>query len=387
MKNIFAVKIKPSPTVVINSLALGKIQKGERLLRLNVGEPKIEIPYTVKQAIIKAVKAGKTLYPPVAGLPELRTQASEWINKNYHASYEVENTLVTNGGKLGIFLTLQALLKKDEEVIVAAPFWVSYPAQTKLFNGKLRVIQTKPEQGWKISAQDVIKIAGKKARILILNNANNPTGAVYTRKELKKILLAAKKKNLTVISDEVYSSLVYGRKKFVSAGSFRQFQDRVIVVQSCSKNFALPGLRVGFVFAPKEMIKVLTSLLGQSTSGADTLAQWAALAALKNSGKITSRIKKQMENRRKVFFQEFQRNFGVKLTLPDSSIYAFVPISAFGAKEKSSMKFCREVLQKTNVVMVPGTAFGREGYVRCSFGEKTEVIREALGQLADYLQK
>ncbi len=147
----------------------------------------------------------------------------------------------------------------------------------------------------------------------------------------------------------------------------------------------MTGLRVGFTFAPSSIIKILTSLLSQSTSGADTLAQWAALAALKNSHRITPYINKQMTQRRKVFFAELERHFGVKLKLPDSSIYAFIPISAFGSQEKSSVKFCQQVLQKANVVMVPGLAFGQEGYIRCSFGEKEEVIRQALSDIKNKL--
>jgi aspartate aminotransferase len=382
MKIKFAVKIKESATVGINSLAMERIKKGERVFKLNVGEPKIDLTASVRNAIISKIKKeGKVLYPPVAGFIELREEAVKWMNEEYGCDFKRQNCIVTNGGKLGIFLTLQSLLNKGDEVLLPCPFWVSYPDLVRLFGGRVKIIKTNEQNGWKINANDVLKFAGKKTKILISNSANNPTGAVYRRSELKEILSAAKKKNLIVISDEVYSGLVYNGR-FSSAGEFKEFKENTIIIQSCSKNFAMTGLRVGFVFAPENVIKILTSLLSQSTSGADSLAQWAALAALEHRQEIIGNIKNEMDKRRKLFVNEFNKTFKVNLKFPESGIYSFIPIKHFGSSEKSSIKFCEQVFKKLGVAMVPGIAFGMEGYVRCSFGEEEEEIKKAIQKLA-----
>lgn len=380
------IKIESSATVTINSLALEKKKKGERVFNLSAGEPMIDTPEIIKQAGINAINNNQTHYPPVAGLPELREGAVRWMNREYGADYGMKNVLLTAGGKFGLFLVLQAFVGAEDEVLIPAPYWVSYPAMVKIFGGVPRYLQTTQESGWKISADDLKGGISENTKILILNNGSNPTGVLYSKEELENILQIAKENNILVISDEVYSGLVYDDNEYVSATSFSEFNDNVLVIQSCSKNFAMTGWRVGFVFGDTEIIKTLTSLTSQSTSGVTSISQWAVVAALQNAEKIIPEIKTEMQKRRDIFISAFVKNFDVELDIPKCGLYCFITMSAFGIEEKDSLVFCERVLKEASVAMVPGIAFGCEGYVRCSFGESGEELEEALEKLSSCLR-
>ena len=386
MKKLSLLKISASETVTINSLALQKISAGDKVFNLSVGEPVMPVAFQIKKEIPQSLKLGEIRYPPVAGFPELRISASKWMNKSYAGSFKEENTLVVNGGKFGLFLLLQAIIKPGDEVLISSPYWVSYINMVKLFKGKTKIITTTIESEWKIKAKDISKNSNSRTKLLILNNGGNPTGAIYTTSELKDILDVAAQKNLFVISDEVYSGLVYDGWKYVSCAQFKKHQDRVAIIQSCSKNFAMPGLRIGFVFASIEVIKVLTSLMSQSTSGVTTLSQFAALAAFKQANKIMLQIRNEMQKRRDIFVKEFSRQFQAELKPPCSALYAFISLKSLGCANLTSMEFCQMAMEKVGVGLVPGSAFGQEGYVRFSFGEKPSVIKKALKKLSQYVK-
>ena len=387
MNKLFAQnKIAASETVKINSLALERIRRGDKIFNLSVGEPVLPLPIVIKKSITAAMKENKTLYPPVSGIGELREASARWMNKLYGTNLIAENTLVVNGGKFGIFLLLQALLRPGDEVLIPAPYWVSYPDMVKLFNGAPKIIRTALRSDWKISEKDILKYASRKSKILIINNGNNPTGSIYTRGELDRILTAAKKADLFVISDEVYSGLVYDDRQYVSCAEFTR-GPRMAVIQSCSKNFAMSGLRIGFVFAEKQIIETLSAFMSQSTSGVATLSQWAALAALDNAGKITAKINETMKKRRDTFVKTFNLSFKKSLIPPPAGLYCFIPLSALSWDGKNSARFCQEAMKKTGVALVPGSAFGQEGYVRFSFGETSEVINQGIRALSRWLKR
>lgn len=382
---ISILKVPASETITINTLALQKKQAGEKVYNLSAGEPMIDTDSRIINATVKALKNNKTHYPPVAGISELRETVSKWMNKNYGAKFSTKETLVINGGKLGLFLLAQALLKKNDEVLIVSPYWVSYSTIVKIFGSSVKVIKTTPKSGWKISPKDIAESSSKKTKILILNNGNNPTGSLYSKNELEKILAIAKKKNIFVISDEVYSGLVYG-KKFISCASFKKYKDNVAIIQSCSKSFAMTGFRVGFVLAEEKIIKTLSGLTSQSTSGVPLFCQYGALEAFKNSASITGKINKEMKNRRDVFIKEFNKVFLQKITLPDSALYVFAPLSAMGWKGENSTEFCELAMKEANVAVVPGSAFGQESYVRFSFGENPKILKEGINALAKWIE-
>src|SRR3989344_4941100 len=386
MKNIPILKIPPSATIAINSIALEKIRAGETIYNLSAGEPMVPAPALATRAFIKAFKDGKTHYPSVAGIGDLREAGALWMNRRYGSHITKENTLVTSGGKLGIFFLLQALLRPGDEVLIPAPCWVSYPGMVRLFRGSPKLIGTEEEAGWKITPEDLKKNWTRKSKILILNNAGNPTGALYNKAEIKKIITTAARLGLFIISDEVYSGLVYG-KPFASCAGPDKLPANLAIIESCSKSFAMTGFRLGFVFASPEIIKTLSSLASQSTSGATTMCQYAALPVLKNAGSITKKINAEMKRRRNVFVSELNKTFNSHIPLPEAGLYVFAPLRALGWQSKNSQEFCRLAIEKGGVATVPGSAFGKEGYVRFSFGERSGIVIKGIHALAKFIRE
>ena len=390
------LQLEPSATVAINTLAMEKKMRGELIYNLSAGEPMVHTADIVIDAAIQAMKDGKTHYPPVPGIPELREQAVSWLNTTYHTHYAMRECIVTPGGKLGIYLLLQALVQPGDKVGIIAPYWVSYPSIVKIFGGEPIILETEetrnPEKpggigaSWKLQIRELEKAIEQNIKVLILNNASNPTGVLYTKSEIEEILHIAREHNVLVISDEVYSGLVYDGE-FVSCGSFEEHKNNVVVIQSCSKHFAMTGWRVGFVFGPEEIMKILTTLLGQTTSGVATVSQYAALCALENASTIMLEVKETMQKRRNVFMDTYNTLFNTSFSYPVSALYCFLPISSLGIKNTDSKQVCMELLDKAGVATVPGIAFGKEGYIRYAFGEHEEELKGGLYKLKMYLDK
>lgn len=388
MKFSSKVQIPESATVRINSLAQQKKLLGQRIFNLSAGEPimKTTTAKYLEHDVLNAMKNGKTLYPPVAGLPELREKAANWMNANYDTSYSTQNTLVTCGGKFGIYLSLQALLDDGDEVIIISPYWVSYPSMVSLFGGKPVIVHTAEANGWKVEPANIASACTDKTKILILNNASNPTGVLYSKEELQEILKVAKEKNLIVISDEVYSGLTYDNKSYTSCASLEKDNGNLIVIQSCSKNFGMTGWRVGFVFGPENVIKMLTKIQGQSITGTSIISQYAAIAAIDQAETITTEVRKEMQSRRNFFTSTFNKLFHANLQQPQSSLYHFIPLSQLNAKNSNDIEFCEKLLGERNIATVPGSAFGCAGYLRTSFGANENELEESLLALASYLK-
>lgn len=386
MKLSTRINIAPSATLAMNALAGEKKKKGEIVYNLTVGEPQILTPQIIQEAAIDAMNAGKTLYTPLAGIPELRSEVATWMNTHFAAQFEKNNVIATCGGKHGLLLTLQALLEAGDEVLVLAPYWVSYPSMVELYDGVSKIIETEEKSNWKVNPEQIAKACTPKTKILILNNGGNPTGVLYTKEELKNILKVAAENNLIVISDEVYAGLVYDNQKFVSAANFPEYKENTVIIQSCSKHFAMTGWRVGFVLGAEDLIKTLENLQSQSTTGTSSISQWAALAAFQHADEIIPQINIEMQARRDAFVQNFKKYFSVDLRSPQAGLYAFISLKDFGVSETDSVAWCMKILQEANVVFVPGKPFGVEGYVRASFGGKIEDVELGLHTLAQYLK-
>jgi aspartate aminotransferase len=372
-----------SATVAINSMAALKKERGEKVYNFAAGDPILASHPKVIEAVTDALNSELVLYPPVAGLPELRRAACRWINRQYDCTYEEENTLVTAGGKFALFAAMQTLLNEGDEVLIPSPYWVSYPQITRLFKGVPVILPTRAENRWKLTPEILKKHLSKRSKILILNNAGNPTGSLYQKEELEALLKIAIEAKLFVISDEVYSEIIYDDNRFFSCGALAK--DHVLTIQSCSKNFAMTGWRVGFAFGPEDLIRSMTALQGQSTTGASIVSQWAALAALKNHSEITDRVRNTMQQQRDFFIDNFNGLFQCKLEKPASALYAFIPLSIF-QRSLNSSELCIELMTAFNIACVPGIAFGGEGYLRMAFSEKEQVLREGLIALREALK-
>lgn len=374
--------IPTSPTAAIYSLAQQKKATGAKVYNLSAGEPKLLPHPAIVKAATNAMEQGHTAYPPVAGIPELKELASSWMRENYACAFEAQNCLVTPGGKFGIYLLLQLLLKEHDEVIIPAPYWVSYPGITRIFSGMPHIIQTRAEHEWKLTPEQLQTACTEKSKILMLNNATNPTGTLYTKDELAALLSIAKANNLIVISDEVYSGLVYDDHTYTSCGEFSEHQDHVIVIQSCSKNFSMTGWRVGFAFGPDNLIPHLTALNSQSSSGASTISQWAAVGAFEQADVVNAWVREKMLERRNAMCDAFQKHFNLKVPAPRSALYLFLSMEALGISHTDSTEYCKTLLDKANVALVPGKAFGQEGFVRCSFGEEIDDLSAGVEAMA-----
>jgi len=387
MKLSSSTHIPPSATVAMNSLAQEKKRKGEKVYNLSVGEPAMETSRLIQEAAFTAIQQGKTLYPPVSGIPELREAVVEWMNKKYESTFQKENCLVSCGGKHGLLMCLQSTLEKGDEVLILAPYWVSYPTMVTLAGGVPKIIETTEEKNWKVIPEQIIDACTSQTKILILNNGSNPTGVLYSREELKSILQVAAEKNLIVISDEVYSGLTYDTNEYISVASFNEYKESSIIIQSVSKHFAMTGWRVGFVLGPKNLIEAAEILQSQSTTGTSSISQWAALAAFQNAEVLNTEIQKEMQYRRDIFVRSFEKYFEHKVIPPQCGLYSFLPISFFTVDSIDSVSFCMKLLEQCNVAFVPGSPFGKEGYIRASFGGKSEEIEAALKQLSEYLKR
>lgn len=375
-------EITPSATVTINSLAKQRQQKGERVYNFAAGDPVLQAHKTIVESAVAQASKRVVPYPPLEGLPELRRLVSEWMNTTYHCHYTPANVLVTCGGKFAIFGLIYSLVERGEEVLIPAPYWVSYPAIVEMAGAVPKIIPSTVEQGWKISGDDVRRYATPKTKVLLFNNASNPTGVLYTKEEVQSILQAAKELNLMVISDEVYSGLVYGPEEFVSCGSFLQYDEIVVVVQSCSKNFGMTGWRVGFALGPESVVKALALLQGQTTTGTALPSQWAAVGAFENASEVNGYVKEAMKRRRDLFVHTYNALFPESIELPSSALYVFPTIRSTGVTSvEDSVRFCEELMRSEGIALVPGIAFGVEGYVRFAFSEEEKQIEEALHAL------
>src|SRR5579872_829467 len=367
--------LKPSATGIISSAAIQMRKEGIHVYNFAAGDPVLPNHPAILEAAKAAIDEKMSPYAPIAGLIELRKAAADWMNRRYQCNYSNEETVVTAGGKFGIYAALQILLEEGEEAVILAPYWVSYPEMFCLAHGKPVIVPTSEETHWKTAAEQIKAHLTEKTRVLILNNACNPTGALYTRQEIADILSLAKTHNLTVISDEVYSEIVYDDAHFVSCASFPEYKSRVLIIESCSKNFGMAGWRVGFAFGPKELITNLVALQSQSTTGTSLASQKAALGALKDADRTAAYVRNAMLRRRNLFFETFNRLFKKNVKPVSSTLYYFAKIDG------DSMTACREILEKAHAALVPGTGFGLEGYLRFAFSEEEKEIVKGLEAL------
>lgn len=368
------MRIELSGTVSVYSEVLSRRQSGERIYNFSAGDPQLPNHPIITQAAMSYLQRRQSPYPPVEGIPELREAAAKWLMTDAHRIF------VTPGGKFALYAILLTLLERGDEVLIAAPYWVSYPEIVKLAGGTPKILETHPENGWKLTPDMLLK--SKNAKVLLFNNACNPTGALYDKKEIQAILEAAQEVNLHVISDEVYSGLVY-EGEFVSCGAFPEHQKRVSLVQSCSKNLAMAGWRMGFAIVDETKAKDLKLVLAQTTTGSPAVCQWAACAAIENFDEVNSYVADAMKKRRDIFYTQFKKLFSLELEKPKSAIYAFIPLSIFSKDD--SIPFCHQAIDQAHVALVPGIYFGKEGYIRFAFSDTEENIVLGLQSLAQWL--
>lgn len=381
----WARNVSPSPTLAVDAKAKALAAAGEDVCGFAAGEPDFDTPEHIKEACIAALRSGKTKYAPTPGIEPLRQALADKYLADYNLKVAPSQVIVSPGGKFSCYLTILATCSPGDEVIIPAPYWVSYPEMVKLAGAKPVFLLADDTTGFRLTPEQLEAAITPRTRLLILNSPSNPTGAVYTKAQLEAIVAVALKHNLYILSDEIYEHLTYDGAKHHSPATFSaEAAARVIIVSGFAKTYAMTGWRLGTTVAPAPIAKAIAELQSQTTSNATTFAQYGALAALKESDKTQAALAQMLvafDRRRKFLHAELNKIDGIRCLLAEGAFYLFPNISSFGL---SSEDFCTRLLDQQRVAAVHGSAFGAEGYLRLSYATSDEIITKGVTRLAAF---
>jgi len=384
--------VKPSPTLAIDAKAKSLKSRGVDIINFGVGEPDFDTPENIKEAAIKAIRDGFTKYTPVGGIDELKAAIVEKLRKDNGLTYEKDEIIVSCGAKHCLYNIAEALFDAGDEVILPAPYWVSYPDQILLNSALPVIVKTDEENSFRITPELLEANISKKTKALILNSPSNPTGLAYDGKTLEAIAEIAIRHDFYVISDEIYEKLVYDGFQHISIASLgNEIKQRTIVVNGLSKSYAMTGWRIGFSAGPKEIITAMTNIQSQSTSNPTSIAQKAAVEALTGTQNFIPEMILEFDTRRKYMIEKLNKINGVTCIRPVGAFYAFPNVSSyygknFGAKTiNSSFDLSSHLLDEAKVAVVPGGAFGDDRYIRLSYATSMSNIQKGLDRIEDAL--
>ena len=381
-----AVGLKPSLTLAIGAQAKALQQAGRDICSLSAGEPDFDTPDFIVEATRQALRDGITRYGPAAGDPELREAVAEKLSSGNGIATSPEQVLITNGGKQAIYNLFQVLLNPDDEVLLPAPYWLSYPEMAALAGAKVKLIPTQAEEGFRLDLTDVEAAITPRSRLLVLNSPGNPTGRVMKRQELEDVAeLVRRHPQLLVMSDEIYEFLLAeGEQHHSFAAIAPDLADRCFTVNGFAKGWAMTGWRLGYLAGHQDVIKAAAALQSQSTSNVCSFAQRGALAAIQGPRDCVSAMAESYNRRRQLLTEGLQAIEGITLVEPRGAFYAFpqLPESAGG-----SMDFCRRALEQAGLAVVPGLAFGNDRCIRLSCAVSRETIRDGLSRLTQLLDE
>ena len=379
-----AVGLKPSLTLAIGAQAKALQQAGRDICSLSAGEPDFDTPDFIVEATRQALRDGITRYGPAAGDPELRAAVAEKLSSGNGIATTPEQVLITNGGKQAIYNLFQVLLNPGDEVLLPAPYWLSYPEMAALAGAKVKLIPTQAEEGFRLDLTDVEAAITPRSRLLVLNSPGNPTGRVMERQELEGVAeLVRRHPQLLVMSDEIYEFLLAeGEQHHSFAAIAPDLADRCFTVNGFAKGWAMTGWRLGYLAGHKDVIKAAAALQSQSTSNVCSFAQRGALAAIQGPRDCVSAMAESYNRRRQLLTEGLQGIEGITLVEPRGAFYAFpqLPESAGG-----SMDFCRRALEQAGLAVVPGLAFGNDRCIRLSCAVSRETISDGLSRLTQLL--
>ena len=383
-------RIKPSATMVITAKAAQLKREGKKVIGLSAGEPDFDTPDHVKEAAIDAINKGYTKYTNVEGIPELRQAIIDKFKKDNGLSYSINDVIVGTGGKQILFNALVGSINKDDEVIIPAPYWVSYPDMTLLAGGKPVIISCTQETDFKLTAKELEQVITKKSKWLILNSPSNPTGSCYSRKELEEIAdVVRKHKNLYVMTDDIYEYIVYDNFEFFTFAQVApDLKDRVLTVNGVSKSHCMTGWRIGYAVGPEILIKAMIKIQGQSTSNASSISQYAALAGISGSNDFLKPCLKAFDERRRFVVSKLNNIQGISCLLPKGAFYAYPNVSGLVGKKtnegiilKNDTDIVEWLLETAEVAAVPGVAFGLEPFFRISYATSLDLLKEAMNRI------
>lgn len=380
--------------MAIDGLAKRMRDEGVDVIGFGVGEPDFDTPDNVKQAAITAINEGFTKYTPAGGIPQLKQAVQRKLQTENGLSYDASEIVITVGAKHALFNVFQAILDPADEVIIPSPYWVSYIDQVRLTGAEAVVIEGDPDNEFKITAAQVRQAITSKTRALVINSPCNPTGAVYTKDELTALAQVAVDAGILVISDEIYEPFIYtdaGHTSFPSLGP--EVKANTVLIHGVSKSHAMTGWRIGYAAGPSEIISAMTSIQSHSTSNPTSIAQKAAVEALLGTQEPVKLMVQEFAKRRDYLVQRLRSLSGVTCAVPPGAFYAFPHISAaFGKRAgdaliNNSSDFAQQLLQQAHVALVPGSAFGIEGYVRLSYATSMDNLERGMDRIEEFWSK
>jgi aspartate aminotransferase len=383
-----AHKIKPSPTLAIDAKAKKMIAEGIDVVSFGAGEPDFDTPDHVKLAAIKAIEAGKTKYTPVAGINELKDAIVAKLKRDNNLHYTREDVIVSAGGKHSLYNIAQALFEAGDEVIIPAPYWVSYLDQILLNDATPIIVQTEEKDGFCLRPEVLEKAITPRTKAFILNSPSNPTGGAYPKKNLEAIAEVLVKKNIFCISDEIYEKIVYDGFAFTSIASLNdRIRDLTITVNGASKVYSMTGWRMGYAVGPRDIIDAMAKIQGQVTSNITSITQWACVEALNGPHEFLKTWVAEFKKRRDVIVKRFNGIPGVTCFNPQGAFYVFPNIAAYFGKKydgktiKTSDDLAAYLLDKALVAVVPGSGFGADGFIRLSYATSMAKIEKGLERI------
>jgi aspartate aminotransferase len=388
------MKVKPSPTLAINAMANAMKAKGIDVIGFGTGEPDFDTPRFIKDAAIRAIESGKTKYTPAGGITELKKAIVEKFSRDNALDYKVSEVTVNCGGKHSFYNLAQVLWDEGDEVIVPAPYWVSYPPMVSLANGVPVIVDSDDSTGYKITPGDLKKAITPKTRAIILNSPSNPSGATYTRKELEALAEVLLGHDIAILSDDIYESILYDGAVFCNMANLsEELKKRTIVLNGVSKAYSMTGWRIGYIAADEEIIKKVEILQSQSTSNPTSIAQWAAMEALLGDQSVITEMVVSFDRRRKLIVEGLNAVPGVTCLMPPGAFYAFPNVKGVyslkgwkGIEQKypdpnKSSVLTSYLLQDAKVAVVPGVEFGNDDNIRLSFATSDENITEGVQRI------
>ena len=383
-------RIKPSPTIAVTSKAREMRAAGKDVIGLGAGEPDFDTPDNIKDAAIEAIKRGETKYTAVDGTPKLKKAIQGKFTRENNLSYDLDQISVGTGGKQVLYNVFMATLNPGDEVIIPAPYWVSYPDMVLLAGGKPKIVKCSEKNEFKITPDELKKAIGKKTKWLIINSPSNPTGSCYTKneiEELSKILI--KNKNVYILSDDIYEHITYDDFKFFTIAQIKALKDRTLTMNGVSKSYSMTGWRIGYGAGPKDIIKAVAKIQSQSTTNPSSISQAAAVEALNGTQDFIKTRSDSFKERRDYVVDTLNSINGLSCLKPSGAFYVFPNCKKLLGKKtklKTDKEFVEKLLEKAEVAVVQGSAFGLDGYFRISYATSMENLKKALDRIKSFCE-
>ena len=383
-------RIKPSPTIAVTSKAREMRAAGKDVIGLGAGEPDFDTPDNIKEAAIEAIRKGDTKYTAVDGTPALKKAIQDKFNRENNLKYNIDEISVGTGGKQVLYNAFMATINKGDEVLIPAPYWVSYPDIILLAGGKPKIVKCEEKDNFKLTPKKLKKAISKKTKWIILNSPSNPTGSAYTKDEiisLSKILLKYKK--TYILSDDIYEHITYDDFKFFTIAQIDKLKKRTLTMNGVSKSYSMTGWRIGYAAGPKEIIKAMAKIQSQSTSNPTSISQAAAVEALNGTQEFIKERSDSFKERRDFVVDSLNNIKGINCLKPQGAFYVFPSCKKLLGKKtklKTDKDFVEKLLEQSEVAVVQGSAFGLDGYFRISYATSMENLKKAMGRIKSFCE-